>query len=201
MIRAWILPLVVVAIAIPIVAGFLLGGPAIGTAAGALVASAIVVVVARMRPDSRIEVAAAPDERHRVLVIALTAIGDPEAAAEVARGLPGGTAALVLAPAFNTAVAHWTDDLEKARDEAQRRLVLSLGSLATAPLDARGKVGDADPVQAVEDTLREFAADEAIVVAEPVEGKGPGALTLATLRERLDLPVRLVEVSSGPAAA
>lgn len=200
MIRAWVLPLIVLAIAVPIAAGFLLGGPAIGTAVGALVATAILVAVARMRPEGTMEVAPSPDAVHRVLVIALAALGDPEAAAEVARGLPGGAVALVLAPASNTAFAHWTDDLEKARDEAQRRLVLSLGSLATTPLDARGKVGDADPIQAVEDALREFAADEAIIVAEPVEGKGPGARTLATLRARLDLPVRLVEVSPGRGA-
>jgi hypothetical protein len=49
-------------------------------------------------------------------------------------------------------------------------------------------------VQAVEDTLCDFPADEAVLVTAPVEGRGPVARTLATLRSRLDLPLRLVEV-------
>ncbi|HEX6117137.1 MAG TPA: hypothetical protein VFY99_08555 [Solirubrobacterales bacterium] len=194
MIRAWLLPLIVIAIAVPIAAGFLVAGPGLGVAVGALVGAILVFVVARMHPERRIEVAAAADHRYRLLVVALVAIEEPDAAASVAQSAAVGTDVLVLAPAFNRGLDHWADDLRKAREQAQRRLVLSLGSLAAAGVEARGSVGDADPVQAVEDTLREFAADEAIVVAEPVEGKGAGARTLADLRSRLDLPLRLIEV-------
>ena len=49
-------------------------------------------------------------------------------------------------------------------------------------------------MQAVEDTLREFSADEALLVAAPVEEKGAEARTLASLRSRLDMPLRLIEV-------
>ena len=194
MIRAWVLPLIVVAITVPIAAGFLIAGPGLGLAAGALVGALLLIAVARMRPETRIEVAAAADHRFRLLVVALVAIEEPAAAAAVAQSAATGTEVLVLAPAFNRGLAHWADDLRKARDQAQSRLVLSIGTLAAAGVDARGAVGDADPVQAVEDSLREFAADEAIVVAEPVEGRGDGARTLAELRARLDLPSRLVEV-------
>jgi hypothetical protein len=194
MIRSWLLPLIVFAITVPIAAGFLIAGPALGVAVGAFVGATLLVVVARMRPERRIEVATAADQRYRLLVVALVAIEEPAAAAEIARMTVPGATVLVLAPAFNRALDHWADDLGKAREQAQRRLVLSLGSLAAAGVDARGSVGDSDPVQAVEDSLREFAADEAILVAEPVEGKGPGARTLAELRARLDLPLRLLEV-------
>jgi hypothetical protein len=194
MIRSWLLPLIVFAITVPIAAGFLIAGPALGVAVGALVGATLLVVVARMRPERRIEVATAADQRYRLLVVALVAIEEPAAAAEIARMTVSGGAVLVLAPAFNRALDHWADDLGQAREQAQRRLVLSLGSLAAAGVDARGSVGDSDPVQAVEDSLREFAADEAVLVAEPVEGKGPGARTLAELRARLDLPLRLIEV-------
>lgn len=194
MIRAWLIPLIVAAIAVPLAAGFIFAGPALGTALGALAIAVMLVVFARMRPHTRIEVAAAADQRFRLLVVALAAVEEPAAAAAVAQSSAAEGEVLVLAPAFNTGLAHWADDLTSAREEAQRRLVLSLGSLATAGVEARGSVGDADPVQAVEDTLREFAADEAIIVAQPVEGKGPGARTLAELRARLDLPLRLVEV-------
>lgn len=194
MIRAWLLPLIVLAIAVPIAAGFLIAGPGLGVAVGALVGAVLIVVVARMRPETRIEVASSVDARHRLLVVALVAIEEPAAAAAIAQSAVAGGEVLVLAPAFSSALDHWADDLRRAREQAQRRLVLSLGTLAAAGVEARGSVGDSDPVQAVEDSLREFAADEAILVAEPVEGKGPGARTLAELRSRLDLPLRLIEV-------
>jgi hypothetical protein len=193
MIRPWALPLIVGAIALPIAAGFLIAGPALGLAVGALVGAALLILVARMRPEERIEVARATDERRRVLVVALAPIEDPDAASEVAEIARPGAEVVVVAPALNRRLAHWASDLDEARDAAQRRLVLSLGTLAAARVDARGTVGDTDAVQAVEDTLREFPADEAVLVADPVEEKGPGARTLATLRSRLDLPLRLIE--------
>ncbi len=193
MIRAWALPLIVAAIAAPIVAGFMIAGPGLGLAMGALAGGVLIVAVARMRPEVPIEVAPAPDSRHRVLVVALAPIDEPAAASEVAKVSGSDSEVLVLAPAVNRALAHWADDLEGAREEAQRRLVLSLGTLAAAGLDARGRVGDSDAVQAIEDALREFAADEAVLVTPPVEGKDSGARTLVELRERLELPLRLVE--------
>ena len=193
---AWTLPLIVLGIAVPISVGFLIAGPGLGLAVGALAGAALLVTVARMRPDRSFEIAPSADERHRVLVIALAAIEDPETAAGVAAATGPGGEALVLAPAQNRALDHWADDIAGAREEAQRRLALSLGTLAAAGVDARGRVGDADPVQAVEDALHEFAADEAVLVAPPVERRGSGARTLAGLRAHLDVPLRLVETGA-----
>jgi hypothetical protein len=193
-IKPWALPLIVAAIAIPIVAGFMIAGPGLGLAVGALVGAAMIVLVVRMKPYERIEVARAEDQRHRVLVVVLAPIEDPQTASTVAEAARPGGEVLVLAPALNRPLAHWASDLDDARDAAQRRLVLSLGTLAAADVDGRGQVGDTDAVQAVEDTLRDFPADEAVLVAAPVEGKGPVARTLANLRSRLDLPLRLIEV-------
>jgi hypothetical protein len=50
-------------------------------------------------------------------------------------------------------------------------------------------VGDADPVQAVEDALREFNAREVVVVTVPEAPQG----ALAELERRLPLPVRRLD--------
>ena len=61
------------------------------------------------------------------------------------------------------------------------------GPLAAAHLDARGQVGDTDPVQAVEDTLRSFPAQEVVFVT------GPGHQSeVEEVRRRLDRPVRVL---------
>ena len=49
----WKLPLIVAALVVPIVAGFLLAGPALGVAVGALAVLALLVVAARQRPGGR----------------------------------------------------------------------------------------------------------------------------------------------------
>ncbi len=41
--------------------------------------------------------------------------------------------------------------------------------LREAGINARGEVGDADPLQAIEDALRTFGADEIVISTHPVE--------------------------------
>jgi hypothetical protein len=102
---------------------------------------------------------------------------------------------LVVCPALNSPLRHWTSDEDDARVEAQRRLEASLARLRESGIDARGEVGDADPVQAMEDALRLFGADEIIISTHP-EGRSHwlerGVVT--TARDRFDVPITHVVV-------
>jgi hypothetical protein len=192
--RAWALPLIVFALIAPPTITFLLAGPGPGLAVGAIVAGTVIVLAARARFDEPIEVGSAPDDHYRLLAVALTAIESPTTAEAVADVTRTGAAAtgrgtpevLVLAPAVNTPVAQWLSDVDQARFDAQRRLALSIGTLSAAGLDARGQVGDADPVQAVEDTLASFPAQELVFVTD----HGEWGEELTEVRRRLDRPVR-----------
>lgn len=195
--RPWLLPIIVAAIIVPIIAAVILAGPMVGLGAGALVAAAILIIAIRQKPEGPIEVASSTDGRRRVLVVAAEAIDEPDGAQAVAEAAAGpepdslapAPEILVIAPARNRPLAHWLSDLRQARLDAQRRLVLTLGALAAADLDARGEVGDTDPLQAIEDTLRRFPADELVLARPP----GPGGDRLAAaLLERLSIPVRTV---------
>jgi hypothetical protein len=84
--------------------------------------------------------------------------------------------------------------VDEARLDAQRRLVLTLGSLAAAGVDARGEVGDPDPLQAVEDALRRFAADEVLIAS--TDRRAATAL-LGQLEPRLGVPVRAQRAGLG----
>jgi GABA permease len=72
---------------------------------------------------------------------------------------------------------------------------MSLAALADEGVEARGEVGDDDPMQAIEDALRTFGADEIIVSTHP-PGRSNwlerGVITRA--RERFDLPITHVVV-------
>ena len=193
----WTLPLIVAGLIVPIVGAVLLAGPGAGFIAGAAVAAAIVVLAARARYDEPIEVAASSDRRYHLLVVVTEAVAEPPAveaiAAAVARGAgrggdpDAGADVLVLAPALNPRLSHWLSDLRGARLAAQERLAVSLAALATAGVEAHGKVGDTDPVQAVEDTLASYPAQEVVFVTRDQK-----ADALGEVRRRLDRPLRHV---------
>jgi hypothetical protein len=198
--KPWLLPFIVLAIALPIVVAFEFTGPGGGLAVGAIAAATILVLAARATFDEPIEVASAPGDRFMMLVVVTTPLEDPgladaigEIAAAGSRSTRPGAGqkpeVLVLAPAKNSAVAHWLSDLRKARFEAQRRLTLTLATLATVDVDARGSVGDSDTVQAVEDTLRSFPAQEVVFVT-----RAGAQGDVGEVRRRLDRPVRVLEV-------
>jgi hypothetical protein len=200
-IRPWMLPLIVAAIALPIAAGMILQGPALGLAIGALAATAIVVIAVRMRPDEPIEVVRSSDAKRHFLVVASRPVDDPGAVGQIAEAVgaredSGDTEVLVLAPAHDRFLDRWASDVRPAREEAQRKLVLSVAALAAAEVDARGSVGDADIVQAVEDTLASFPATDVVLVTGPPEADPAGARAVAELRRRLDRPVRHLELGA-----
>ena len=192
-IKAWMLPLIVIALVVPGSIGFIVAGPGLGLAIGALAVATVLFVAVRLHPDNPIEVASSPDEHRRLLLVAIEPVDEPAAVESVRAAAKAGAdmdpEVLVLAPAINTPLSHWASDVGRSRLDAQRKLVLTVGALAAAEVDARGAVGDPDPLQAVEDTLRDFPADEVIVGAAGRDREGDARDLLAELRRRLDLPV------------
>jgi hypothetical protein len=97
----------------------------------------------------------------------------------------------VIAPASDLSPLQWlASDDDEARAEAAE-IARSVGK--TAEPEAGGveaEVGDSDPVQAIEDALRQFPADEVLVVTRP--GEEAGWLEQETAEqasERFDVPV------------
>jgi len=114
---------------------------------------------------------ATPADEHRVLVVANETVAGRKLHDAVRRAVVGQPSqVLVVSPALNSPLRHFVSDEDKARREAQERLNRSLQALAGAGIDARGEVGDADPLQAIEDALRTFGADEIIISTHP-EGR------------------------------
>jgi hypothetical protein len=107
----------------------------------------------------------------RILVIANETVGGGTLRSMVLEKSRGSrTEVLVVTPALNSPLRHWVSDEDEARAAAQERLDASLARLAQAGVQARGEVGDGDPLQAMEDALRTFGADEIIISTHP-EGR------------------------------
>ena len=186
--KAWALPLIVAAICVPIVAGFAAGsqGAAIGAATACAVATVVIVLAARTRPFAAMEVASAPRPGKRVLVLAPEEL-DPGPVERVARLAAGAVDVRVLVPTPSRKLDRWLSGDDAARASARQRLAATAGALTAAGLPVSGSVGDSDPVQAVEDELRSFAADEVLVVTG-----GEREVKVEKLRHRLALPLTRV---------
>jgi hypothetical protein len=135
------------------------------------------------------------DER-RILVIANETVGGERLREEIRKRSEGyNEQVLVVSPALNSPLRHWASDEDRARAEAQKRLNASLARLRAAGVDAKGEVGDGEPLQAIEDALRLFGADEIIISTHP-EGRSHwlerGVVEGA--RERFAVPITHVVV-------
>jgi GABA permease len=139
---------------------------------------------------------AGPGERKKILVVANeTVAGRALRGKVVERATAADADVLVVCPALNSPLRHWTSDEDHARGLAQERLEASLAALSDEGVEAQGEVGDADPLQAMEDALRLFGADEIVISTHP-----PGRSNwlekdvIEHARERFDLPITHVVV-------
>ncbi len=106
-------------------------------------------------------------DRRRILVVANETVAGRALRDEVVRRAGGDADVLVVCPALNSPIRHWASDEDGARAAAEQRLEESLSALAAEGVAARGEVGDADPVQAMDDALRTFGADEIVISTHP----------------------------------
>ena len=136
-----------------------------------------------------------PGDR-RILVIANETVGGGPLRERIEKLSEGyDTKVLVVTPALNSRVRTITSDIDPAREQAQQRLDASLARLRQDGIDARGEVGDGDPLQAIEDALRTFGADQIVISTHP-EGRSHwlerGVVDKA--KERFAVPITHVVV-------
>jgi len=104
----------------------------------------------------------------RILVIANRTCPCPTLADEVARRASDApTDVRVVAPALNSRLRHWLSDVDEALTRAHERLELAITALRRRGVVARGEIGDADPLLAIEDALAGFPADEIVIATLP----------------------------------
>jgi hypothetical protein len=197
----WKLPLIVAAIAVPVIGAFAVGGAGVGVAVGALSVVAIVVIAAAQRPRGPIGALSEHDAPRRVLLVVTRAVEAPAAVQRIA--LAAGVSSdaedaevLVLAPARIGFLDRWASDVEGARRVAQQNLVATVAALAKAGIAAEARVGDEDVVQAVEDQLQSFAASDVVLVGDG-DGADSDAAAVAELESRLRARFRYVSLDSG----
>ncbi len=136
------------------------------------------------------------ENERRILVVANETVGGDELLQCLQKKSEGvHEHVLVVCPALNSPLKHWVSDEDGARAAAERRLDRSLVRLRAAGVEAEGEVGDGDPLQAMEDALRTFGADEIVISTHPV-GRSHWLErgVVAAARERFVVPITHVVV-------
>lgn len=164
-----------------------------------LLSAAVVAWWLRTRRDERPRQTAprphAEGERRILVVANETVAGHTLRSMILEKSLDVREEVFVVTPALNSPLKHWVSDEDSARAAAQERLDESLAKLADAGVQARGEVGDGDPLQAMEDALRTFGADEIIISTHP-EGRSNWLerRVVEKARERFAVPITHVVV-------
>jgi GABA permease len=134
--------------------------------------------------------------QRRVLVIANETVGGQELLSAISTlALTEQTEFLVVCPALNSRLKTFTSDEDPAREAAQQRLDETLARLASVGIEARGEVGDGDPLVAVDDAVRTFGPNEIVLSTHP-----PGRSNwlergvVESVRAHYDVPVTHVVV-------
>jgi len=101
----------------------------------------------------------------------------------------------VLAPVLTSPLHYGVSDVDAEIRDARARLARSLAWMRDNGIVARGEVGDPSPASAIEDELRDFGADEVVVVTRaPDRASWQEHGELDHLRRELDVPVAHVVV-------
>ena len=176
---------------------------AVSTALGFLtfigLSAAAVAVYLRQRGPApepgHVETLGGPDGR-RVLVVANETVRGEELLSTISTlALTEQTQFLVVCPALNSRLKTFTSDEDPAREAAQARLEVTLARLSSVGINARGEVGDGDPLVAVDDAVRTFGPNEIVISTHP-----PGKSNwlergiVESVRARYDVPVTHVVV-------
>jgi hypothetical protein len=131
----------------------------------------------------------------RLLVVVTTKVQDETLSALVRNHAGDDAEVHVVAPASDISRLDW---LTNAEDDARTgaRSVADKTADAAPTTDVESEVGDSNPVKAIEDALREFTADEVLIVTRPdddaswlEEGSGE------TAQSQFSLPVTLIRVN------
>jgi hypothetical protein len=101
----------------------------------------------------------------------------------------------IVAPLVGDRLSRWVfGDERTTRPAAERRLAVVLEAFERCGLDATGELGDADPLQAIDDAMATFAADDLLLVTHPTRRRAWYEQHLAEdAAARFTLPITTID--------
>ena len=104
---------------------------------------------------------------------------------------------LVVAPVLTSRLHLWTNDTDRAREEADERLGEILSHVAASGSDQQvaGVVGDDIPILAFDDAVRTFSPDHILIgLRSDMHASWQERGLVDEVKERFHLPVTIIEI-------
>jgi hypothetical protein len=130
----------------------------------------------------------------RILVVTTVPVPGDRLRAELGARGDGDVEVRVISPASDVSRLEWlANDEDDARAEAERKAEQTARSADARVVDAG--VGDPDPLKAIEDALREWPADEVVVITPPEDEANWLESDADEVRERFGAPITHLKLS------
>jgi hypothetical protein len=124
----------------------------------------------------------------RILVVTTVPVPGDRLRAELGSRGDGDVEVRVISPASDVSRLQWlANDEDDARAEAERKAEQTARSADAKVVDAG--IGDPDPLKAIEDALREWPADEVVVITPPEDEANWLESDADEARERFGAPI------------
>jgi hypothetical protein len=136
-------------------------------------------------------------EGWRLLIVAgATAASADELPPAVRALIEGASEVLVVSPILTSVLHLWTNDTDRAREQADERLATVLGNVEEiSDADARGVVGDEVPLTAFDDAVRVYRPDHILIgLRSGASADWQEPHLVEKVRARFELPVTVVEI-------
>jgi nucleotide-binding universal stress UspA family protein len=136
---------------------------------------------------------------HRVLVVANHGLEDPALCQEVCRrGERAATEAFILAPVTaGSRFQSLSDDVDRELEAAERRIDAAVKSLGAAGVSASGRADVGEPMDSLLDGLREFPANEVVMLPRRERGWESAGATAERVRAEAGIPVTEIDAAGG----
>jgi hypothetical protein len=172
---------------------FYVAGPLAGIVFSIPVLLLVYCFAFRRAPSDLAGIGKGPDQhRHRVLVVADQGLEHPALVEEVTRrGKLAETEVMIVVPVVASSAPHaLADEIDREAGAAERRLEHAMQRLDERGIPARGHVDDeGDPIQALLDGLREFPANEVVMIPGAETGWHEAELLGERIRREVGVPV------------
>ena len=134
----------------------------------------------------------------RILALVAEPVSDQALASAVGSDVAEGAEVLVVAPALTTRTRFLVSDVDGAIQRAEEVAAETVERLEAGGVDAAGDTGEPDPIQALEDALQTFEAEEIVLFTHPEGDRNwqeEGVVEEA--ERRFSQPVRHVVIDAG----
>jgi hypothetical protein len=137
------------------------------------------------------------EPRRLLIVSGAEAASVDELPADVRELIDTAADVLVVAPMLPSKLRLWTNDTDRAREQADERLSTILGQVVAADEDRpiAGVLGDDTPIMAFDDAVRVYSPDHILIgLRDETHASWQEQGLLRAVRERFGLPITVVRI-------